>query len=124
MKSKNNSLLPKKPEVPPVLKDEIFAKHRQELVIEHLQEEQIFKKEFNIEEAKKLVQKFQENEKQQQLDCANEITEILQKYKLDLITVLDKPTVLKIVGEMLTNNDINFYLIQPELRKLPEEQTV
>lgn len=78
----------------------------------------------NIEEAKKVIQKFQEIEKQQQLDCAKEINDILVKYNLNLTTVLDKATVLKIVGEMLTNSDINFYILHPELQKIPEEQTV
>ncbi len=126
MAVKNNSLLPKKSPPTEVLKDKTFSEAVQKVLDNPLPQEFINKKEYDlhIEEAKKVIQKFQENEKQQQLDCANEINKILQKYKLNLTTVVDKATVLKIVGEMLTNNDINFYILQPELRKLPEEQTV
>ena len=72
----------------------------------------------SVEDAKRVLEAEEQKKNLKMEQCKNEIEEILKKYEVDLVTVIDKPAVSKLVNEFLTNEKSNFFIFHPEIRNL------
>lgn len=89
-----------------------------ENVTDNAAEENISK--ISVEDAKKIIEAEEQKKALEMEQCKNEIEEILKKYEVDLVTILDKQSVSKIVNEFLTNDKTNFFILHPEIRNLSQ----
>ena len=76
----------------------------------------------SVEDAKRILQAEEQKQNLKMEQCKNEIEEILKKYEVDLVTVIDKPAVSKLVNEFLTNEKANYFILHPEIRNLSQVQ--
>jgi hypothetical protein len=72
----------------------------------------------SVEDAKRVLEAEEQKKNLKMEQCKNEIEEILKKYEVDLVTVIDKPAVSKLVNEFLTNEKTNYFILHPEIRNL------
>jgi hypothetical protein len=72
----------------------------------------------SVEDAKRVLEAEEQKKILKMEQCKNEIEEILKKYEVDLVTVIDKPAVSKLVNEFLTNEKTNYFILHPEIRNL------
>ena len=72
----------------------------------------------SVEDAKRVLEAEEQKKNLKMEQCKNEIEEILKKYEVDLVTVIDKPAVSKLVNEFLTNEKTNYFILYPEIRNL------
>lgn len=77
----------------------------------------------SVEDAKRILQAEEQKQNLKMEQCKNEIEEILKKYEVDLVTVIDKPAVSKLVNEFLTNEKANYFILHPEIRNLSQLQS-
>jgi hypothetical protein len=76
----------------------------------------------SVEDAKRILQAEEQKQSLKMEQCKNEIEEILKKYEVDLVTIIDKPAVSKLVNEFLTNEKANYFILHPEIRNLSQVQ--
>jgi nucleoside-triphosphatase THEP1 len=76
----------------------------------------------SVEDAKRILQAEEQKQNLKMEQCKTEIEEILKKYEVDLVTVIDKPAVSKLVNEFLTNEKANYFILHPEIRNLSQVQ--
>ena len=76
----------------------------------------------SVEDAKRILQAEEQKQNLKMEQCKTEIEEILKKYEEDLVTVIDKPAVSKLVNEFLTNEKANYFILHPEIRNLSQVQ--
>ncbi len=76
----------------------------------------------SVEDAKRVLEAEEQKKILKMEQCKNEIEEILKKYEVDLVTVIDKPAVSKLVNEFLTNEKANYFILHPEIRNLSQVQ--
>jgi nucleoside-triphosphatase THEP1 len=77
----------------------------------------------SVEDAKRILQAEEQKQNLKMEQCKTEIEEILKKYEVDLVTVIDKPAVSKLVNEFLTNEKANYFILHPEIRNLQNVQS-
>lgn len=77
----------------------------------------------SVEDAKRILQAEEQKQTLKMEQCKNEIEEILKKYEVDLVTVIDKPAVSKLLNEFLTNEKANYFILHPEIRNLSQVQS-
>lgn len=79
-------------------------------------------KNISVEDAKRILQAEEQKQNLKMEQCKNEIEEILKKYEVDLVTVIDKPAVSKLAHEFLTNEKAKYFILHPEIRNLSQVQ--
>lgn len=80
-------------------------------------------KNISVEDAKRILQAEEQKQNLKMEQCKNEIEEILKKYEVDLVTIIDKQNTINILTEFISKPETNYFILHPEIRNLQNIQS-